>query len=509
LVSQRVWSNTNTSTTSSPYLGTHGGSRNHVLLANESGTSSGYTLYDFTGRNAIAQTSNTSNFFPVVISGHHIILKGLKVVGGESGIFIDPGSHDIVIDGCEITGYGRDSGTALGSGLTGNRAVAEDAGIKFPNGLFGPILETKRIVIQHSKIHNPAFGTNPWNGGAHPLGTTPILIYPTGGQIVIRYNEAYSTTNGLLDGPPDLNHFHEDGLTTTGCETPSEDNYTTVCASSQGIGPNVDIYKNVIMDYWDDGLETDGDGTNNRVWWNYIDYGGASAVSTRPAGTGPVYVWRNVYNRARQYFGDTQGTFAWGAGICNNHQNPTTPCEWDRSYMFKAGGEATVQGGRRYFYNNTALQAPASSEHDAAGPLPLGAGYGAGGTGDGTADLMDNTWTRNNVFAIMKNGVFEQVSGNRDFDYDLTNGVMGSGITETHGIVQTSPAYQNENATDGTANGWRSYWRGKYRLQPGTPGHDDGAVIPNFTDNAVGTPDRGAHEDGTPDMDFGTTASGS
>ena len=253
----------------------------------------GYTVYDFTGANAVAQTSNTSNFFP---GGDfrklHHVLKGLKVVGGESGIFIDPGSHDVVIDGVEITGYGRDCGVALGAGLTGDRACNEDAGIKFPDQTFGPVLNTKRIIIQHSKIHNPAFGANPWDGSQHPSGTAPIMMYPTGGQIVVRYNEAYSTTNGVLGGPPDLNHYHEDGLIMGGCNSIGSG------CDQQGIGPDVDIYKNAVMNYFDDGLETDGDGTNNRVWKNYFDYGGASAISTTPTYVGPAYVWRNVYNRS-------------------------------------------------------------------------------------------------------------------------------------------------------------------------------------------------------------------
>ena len=147
----------------------------------------------------MAQTNNASNFFPVVISGSYIVLKGLKIVGGETGIFIDPGSHDIVIDSVEITGYGRDCGVPLGAGLTGNRACLEDAGIKFPDQSYGPVLDTKRVIIQRSKIHNPAFGSNPWDVG-HPSGAGPVVMYPTGGQIVIRYNEAYSTTNGQLGG---------------------------------------------------------------------------------------------------------------------------------------------------------------------------------------------------------------------------------------------------------------------------------------------------------------------
>src|SRR6202171_5356462 len=463
------WTGTKTTTSSSFYKGSRSSSsRQHVLLADQSGTASGYTVYDFTGASAVAQTSNTSGWFPVVISGNYIILKGLKTIGGESGIFIGPGFHDIVIESCEITSYGRDSGAALPAGLTGTRGVNEDAGIKFPDSSYGPVLDTKRIVIQRSKIHNPAFGNNPWDGG-HPSGPAPITMYPTGGQIVVRYNEAYSTTNGLLGGPPDLNHFHQDGLVMGGDNT-------------LAIGPDIDIYKNIVMHYFDDGLETDGDGTNDRVWKNYFDYGGAPAVSTTPTTIGPTYVWRNVYNRARMCVTDVWGN------------------ERDRLYMIKSGGMGPgLNGGRRYIYHNTSMQPPYTSESTAGGPNPLGAGFGAGGNGG--ADAMQNTVSRNNLFEMWKPtwSTFDLggASGN-DLDYDLSNGVM----SEVHGYQGTTPRYQ-------TGNGWSSYWDGKYRLQPATSGYDDGVVIPNFNDGYLGVgPDRGAHEDGTPDMDFGTTASG-
>jgi PKD repeat protein len=475
------WTGTNTTTTSSTYLGQRSSSaRQQVLLANQSGTPSGYTVYDFTGTNAVAQTSNSSNFFPVVISGSYIILKGLKVVGGESGIFIDPGSHDIVIDNVDISGYSRDCGTPLGAGLTGNRACNEDAGIKFPDQTFGPVLDTKRIIIQHSKIHNPAFGSNPWDVG-HPVGASSILMYPTGGQIVIRYNESYSTTNGVLGGPPDVNHYHGDGLIAGGCNIKGDSN-----CSQQGIGPDVDIYKNVVMNYFDDALETDGDGTNNRVWKNYLDYGGASGISTTPTYVGPVYVWRNVYNRQRECFSNP-----WGNETCNGG---------GRDSMMKAGGIDIYDGGRRYLYHNTSLQAPFTSEASATGPNPLGAGTGVEDTGSATP-LM-NTVSRNNVFEIWKSNwaafTFNSTASGNDLDYDLSNGVM----SEAHGLASTTPQYQ-------TGNGWSSYWNGKYRLVPGTPGYDDGLIIPNFNDGFLGAgPDRGAHEDGTPDMDFGTKATG-
>ncbi|HEY6911734.1 MAG TPA: PKD domain-containing protein [Myxococcales bacterium] len=454
-----------------------------VLLANQSGTAAGYTVYDFTGLGASANAPNSLETYGVIVSGSYMIIKGLKIVGGSSGIFIEPGSHDVVIDNVEITGYARDSGQALPAPLTGNRGVDEDGGIKFPDSAWGPITDTRRIVIQHSRIHNPAFGSSPWqNGGIHPQGPTAIMMYATGGQIVIRYNEAYATTDGNFGGPPDLNHYHQDGLVMGGCNSG--------CVLN-GIGPDVDIYKNRVMNYMDDGLEIDGDATNDRVWRNYFDYGGASAVSTAPVTVGPAYVWRNVYNRQRECISDD-----WGNSSCNGG---------GRDPMHKNGGNG-ANTGKTYIYHNTSLQPPASSEGLTGNPLGAG-----GGSGGGPLVV-----TRNNVFEIWKqnwNG-FNTTGG--DVDYDLTNASCWTGslpacsTTETNGFTGTTPQYQNQNATDGTANGWRAYWNGRYRLVPGTPGYDDGVVIPNFNDGYVGAkPDRGAHEDGTPDMDFGPAASGS
>jgi PKD repeat protein len=475
--------------------------RQHVLLANQSGTANGYTLYDLTGATANVRRpdgGNDNDVYPVVIHGSYIILRGLKTIGGPAGVWIDPGSHHIVIEQMEITGYGRDHGLPLNAGLSGDEAIDEDAGIKFPSANYGSILDTNNIVIQRNKIHNPAFGTHPWDtssyhqNGAHPYGTSPIVMYPTGGQIVIRYNETYSTTDGTLGGPPDFNHFHNDGLITGGCNAPDDG-----CAGFIGMGPDVDIYKNLVMHYFDDGVETDGDGINTRIWKNYFDYGGASAVSTTPTQVGPVYVWRNVYNRARMWYSDN-----WGA-------------ERERLYMFKSGGIGTLNGGKRYIYHNTALQ-PSFASQGAPGPNSLGAGFGAGGNGfddSGNDQNMQNTVTRNNIFeswysassGLSSESALEEFDGVNDFDYDLTNGYL----SETHGYQRTVPQYQ-------AGNGWSAWWTGKYRLKAthtdGThnEGYDDGAVIANFNDDFVGNgPDRGAHEDGTPDMKFGPDAYGS
>jgi hypothetical protein len=121
-----------------------------------------------------------------------------------------------------------------------------------------------------------------------------------------------------------------------------------------------------------------------------------------------------------------------------------------------------------------------------------------------------NTVSRNNIFATWKSAEdaidLTNASGN-DLDDDVTNGRLSTSI-ETHGEGTAAIVFQDKN-------GWSSYFGGAYRLAAGSPGHDDGAVIPNFNDGASAAyqkqgaaPDRGAHEDGTADMQFGTTATG-
>jgi len=202
-----------------------------------------------------------------------------------------------------------------------------------------------------------------------------------------------------------------------------------------GIGADVDIYKNLVMHYFDDGLETDGDSTNTRIWKNYFDYGGASAVSTTPTFIGPTYVWRNVYNRQREWI-----TEQWG------NENGR------RDSMMKAGGIG-FNGGKRYIYHNTSLQAPASSEPGAAGN-PLGTGLGVKGTG-GSTNGLQNTVTRNNIWHNWKTGwsAFSLAdASNNDIDYDLTNSICWwgpaptcTGSFEPNGHRQTTPSYQSGN----------------------------------------------------------------
>lgn len=493
-----TWTGDNSTTQSASYK-TNGG-LSAVLVATRSGSESGWTLYDFTGKNARAIAPNADRNHCVYISGHHIIVRGLTCKGGgRYSVFIEPGSYDIIIENCDISGWGFGSsgsftvkypGNATSpNGSSYNRSPDEFGGIALqpdPGSWGGS--PTSRVTISACKIHNPLYGANPWDQG-HPVGSTAIMAYPTGGNHVLRYNESYSVVYNSdgsdpgFSGTPDYTRFFQDSLMMSG------DNFQNVGAP----GPDSDIYKNIVMHGMDDGIECEGGGMNIRVWGNYIDYTATGPASTSVA-IGPAFFFRNVYNRCRDRYDQIWGSSA--------------ELHIDRLGMFKAGSDSLFGNGRRYVYHNTCLQTP-----DPNGGVSLGAAYGVSdaNTDNGTIGLT-NTVTRNNVFEMCRSdfsAIVPRSGGNNDCDYDMTNTSMG--VSETNGRT-SSIKYQ-------TGNGADAAWTGKYRLDSSSPGWGSGVKINNINDDVdapyqwVATtdhtgPDRGAHEDGTSDMVFGVAAKG-
>ena len=262
------------------------------------------------------------------------------------------------------------------------------------------------------------------------------------GVFVIRRNRIYS----------DMEHMFNDGM----------GEYRN---SSFGGFPHrdSDIYDNFISHCWDDALEIEGANLNVRVWNNYIDmsYG---AIGSAATSLGPVYYFRNVYAVSRKHTGTDANSF-------RGH------------YLVKLGSRKTdYTKGSIYIFHNTALQPVSPS---AEWPDPS-AGAQAGVLSTNKNNHQENITTRNNILQLRKDTDFAirdyQLTLNNDFDYDFYTGrIYAMEGAEKHGICG-HPLY--ERASDGRL------W-----LIPGTPGHDAGAVIPNFNDDYLGeAPDMGAVE---------------
>jgi hypothetical protein len=417
-----------------------------TLHISEGGKPYGYVLYTSPpGKPATLDAGNAESY-NVAISAPYVIVRGLTLVGAkQDAVRLLEGAHDVVIEDNDMSGWGRPrppkNGAPMQLGADMDSAVRADC----------KNLRMERVVVQRNKIHDPRYGTNSWSFG-HPAGPQGITFSYCGGNHVIRYNEITSSEG----------HYYNDAIG-------GEDNFTATGFPYA----DTDIYGNLISHAWDDAIEAEGGNRNVRIWGNYMDRT-AIGVATTVTHVGPVYIFRNVYNRARTL-----------------SEKPTD--QDDRNPFAKSGSTQEWGGGRRYLFHNTLLQMSAPGSE-----YPLGAGGGLVGTGKN--QLVNNTVTRNNIFQIWRPwwGSIGQAGPDNDFGYDLHNGKI-EGKPEVRGIVGT-PIYKRGHGPQSEAGG-------QYELDPRSPGFDAGERLPNFNDGFTGAaPDVGAHEAGTPPMRFGLSA---
>jgi hypothetical protein len=378
------------------------------LNITQGGTKDGYVLY--TGPATIE-----GGKFNVTISAPYVIVRGLMLKGAQQdAVRLLEGAHDVVIEDNDISGWGRMNYVNSAGWQVG---VDMESGVRADCRRFPGKIE--RVVIQRNRIHEPRYGANSWSWG-HPAGPQGITISYCGGNHVIRHNEITSTPG----------HYFNDGIG-------GEDNF-----SDTGF-PNADtdIYGNVVTHAWDDAIEAEGGNRNVRIWGNYLDQT-ATGIATTVTHWGPVYIFRNVYNRSRM-------------------KSERPPDADDRGPFAKAGSTDKWGNGRRYVFHNSVLQ-------------PDGKGGAGSGIAGNSKQPLTNTVSRNNIFQLWRPhwpAINEAGGSGNDFDYDLSN----ARLAERHGV----------------SGG------------PGA-GIDRGVRIPNFNDNFSGrAPDIGAEENGAAPLVFG------
>jgi hypothetical protein len=282
------------------------GVSSQTYTASESGTQSGYVLYV---ASPSSSTIDVSNKQPncINVKASYVIIRGITCMGASNdAITLGSGVHDVVIDQCDISGWGRIAKDGFG--------IEMDAGVKAASGT-----NVQRIIVQYNKIHHPRSNSNDWTEsrdgsglytGYHPGGPEAISFLTSTGNNVIRYNDVYS----------DESHCFNDAIG-GGWNN-----------STQGFpGPNSDVYGNSVKSSNDDALEIDGGGCNVRIWGNYLDTTFVG-ISTTACSVGPLYVFRNV--------------MAW------SRQSPNS----DVKGVFAKTGDQSAGVGRQYWFHNTVLQ---------------------------------------------------------------------------------------------------------------------------------------------------------
>ena len=311
-----------------------------VIGPDDSGDEKGYVVFTAPpGRNVI-EGNDTDDACVLVRQGaHHVIIRGLVLrnckrfgvlIQRQGGQGSDAQTHDIVIEGNEITGWGGAENLKPGSGLADSDAAIHCAYYRETDDAKRP----DRLVIQGNRIRDPRHGANPWmsskHGRLHPFGPLGTMFDRCGRNHVIRYNEITST-NG--------NHY-KDGLG-------GADNFSTAGFP----WADSDIYGNRIANVYDDAIEAEGGNRNVRIWGNQLDRVFV-AIGNAGTATGPLYVWRNVVRRSNGMH-DPEGVARKGG----------------MSAFIKGGSrDPGTNGGRAYYFHNTVEQpirayAPSGGHH--------------------------------------------------------------------------------------------------------------------------------------------------
>jgi len=358
------------------------GNRTTQYNITESGTEDAWILIDGTGSTIDV---NNSSYYCIVVSASYVIIRGFKLKGASRhGIYFND-CHDIVVENCDISGWGRRDDDGFGK--------------NYEAALYSVSDKLARVVVQRNLIHHPRWDSNSWaednKDSYHPQGPQGISFENSVGNHVIRYNEIWSDKDHMFN---DVIGFGSN-------------------ASYEGFpGTDTDIYCNYIGYCWDDGIESEGANRNVRIWGNYIEevY---TAIGNAPVSVGPLYVWKNVSGRSYSPTGSKYG-------------------EYGKFLKMGYAGDLSYMTGQMYIFNNTILQ-------------PNGEGTGGLGTNYDSNRHIRHCQSRNNIFHVhdIENSISTRdVNIDFDYDYDLCNQGYPDG-QEINGI-KGIPVYTNNAGFD-------------------------------------------------------------
>ena len=155
----------------------------NTLTVDQSGTAAGYVLYTHRAGAATATIDAADQMDHCIeVKASYVIIRGLTLRSPKiHGIVLAKDAHDVVIEGCDISGWGR---------------IDKDGwGIDYDSAIYSKYQPLTRVVIQRNRLHDPRSNSNSWQefreGGEryHPKGPQAICFFESAGNHVFRYNE--------------------------------------------------------------------------------------------------------------------------------------------------------------------------------------------------------------------------------------------------------------------------------------------------------------------------------
>ncbi len=112
-----------------------------TLIVDQSGTAAGYVLYTHRAGAATATIDAADKADQCVeVKASYVILRGLTLRSPRiHGIVLGKGAHDVVIEGCDISGWGR---------------VDKDGwGVDYDSAIYSKYEPLTRVIVQRNRMH--------------------------------------------------------------------------------------------------------------------------------------------------------------------------------------------------------------------------------------------------------------------------------------------------------------------------------------------------------------------
>jgi hypothetical protein len=201
------------------------GSSPEPIVITEYGSAEGYHLITPAKDSRATIDVQNAEKYTCVIDADYVIVRGVEFRNAAiHGILIKSRRHNIVVEDCRFTFWGR-----IGGPRTYGNEGNTDSAIYAERG-------SGNLTIQRNLIENPRGASNDWDTG-HPAGPQAITLINSSGGNVIRYNEIRSTEDhGYNDAIGGGSNYSFEG-------SPNRDS---------------DIYGNIIANVWDDAIESEG-----------------------------------------------------------------------------------------------------------------------------------------------------------------------------------------------------------------------------------------------------------
>ncbi len=165
----------------------------YPIVVKDRGSPDGWVRYTAKGGAPLGGRDLMRSIFRVERGAEYVLLDDMTLVGGggssENPVLID-GARQVRVRNCEIYGFGRLGRAIFLKGGGGKPGDPEKGASRLYNWDTGVMINpgSAEIVVERCYIHDPRGRSNSWYY-SHPSGVEGIFVFRAAHSVVLRYND--------------------------------------------------------------------------------------------------------------------------------------------------------------------------------------------------------------------------------------------------------------------------------------------------------------------------------